>query len=100
MEIETNGIISEFLHAWSQVVVSFQDKAQYLAGMESNDEACGCVFYVVLEPDQATSDLVGQLRAEIGLEPLPRGAHSHLTIAGVAPRSGKSVSEMRKLFDK
>ena len=56
-------------------------------GNEKNDEACGCVYYVALQTDQATDALVRDLRAEIGLEPLPE-ARSHVTIAGIAPASG------------
>lgn len=79
-----------------QVIVSFYSQPVFLEGEEVNDEACGCVYYVVLDADRATDTLVTHLRSEIGLDPLPE-ARSHLTIAGVAPASGNSLPALAKL---
>ena len=62
-----------------EVVVSFKPQPKFLEGQTKNDEACGCVYYVVLYTDSATDKLVADLRAQIGLD--PKSGQAHVTIA-------------------
>ena len=79
------------------IEVSFESKPEFLEGMEKNDEGCGCVFYVSLNIDDASKQIIRELRTEINLKPLPSNARTHVSIAGIAPAQGTSITELQKL---
>jgi len=67
-----------------EVTIAFTNP-MLLEGMAHNDEACNCVFYLALETDEATEELVANLRSEINMNPQTDHQKFHMTVAGVAP---------------
>lgn len=72
-----------------RVQVSFNPEAiTLLEGVPANDDACGCVYYLVMEVTEETDRLMNDLRKRISLPPLDGHHRGHTTIAGIAPVDG------------
>ena len=54
-------------------------------------------MYVALEVDEASNQRIDQIRAELGLKPLPDGTCNHVTIAGVSSATGDAPEALRQL---
>ena len=67
----------------------------YLEGSQENDEATGCVFYIVAFLDEESKRTVADLRIELGFGKVDKTPH--LTLAGVAP-DDEDFCEFRKRF--
>lgn len=80
-----------------RVQVSFNPYAiSLLEGTLSNDDACGCVYYLVMEVTDQTDELMNDLRRRISLPPLDGHHRGHASIAGIAPVDGDMAKFRRE----
>ena len=75
--------------------ISFDtNSAKYHVGQPANDEACGLIAYVGVQPDAATVKLVHWLQTQMCGKP---GFVVHWSLAGIAPKGTRALQDVQEL---